>query len=81
MPTVFGVGAYRVVVYTNDHGPAHVHAVGPEGVARFSLGDAPGDVRLMEVDGIPKKDLKIIATKIIDRHEACLDMWRSIHGD
>ena len=81
MPTVFSVGAYRIVVFPNDHGPAHVHAVGPDGSARFSLGGGPGEVRLMDVDGVPKKALKEIAGEIIDRHEECLELWRSIHGN
>jgi hypothetical protein len=81
MPTVFSVGAYRIIVYPNDHGPAHVHAVGPDGVARFSLGQGPGEVRLMDVDGIPKRILSDIAEQIIDQHNECLEVWRSVHGN
>lgn len=81
MPTVFEVGAYRIVVYPNDHRPAHVHAVGPDGEGRFALGSAPGDVYLMDVDGIPRAELRKIAEQIIDRHQECLDKWREIHGD
>jgi len=80
MPTLFHVGAYRVVVYLNDHAPAHVHAVGAEGEGRFALGNEPGDVRLMEVSGISRSDLRRIVAAIIDRHQECLDIWRSIHG-
>ena len=81
MPKVFDVGAYRVAVYPNDHAPPHVHAVGPDGVARFSLGDWPEEVRLMDVDGILKSDLKEITEQIIDRHYECREKWRSIHGN
>lgn len=35
----------------------------------------------MDVDGVPKKALKEIAGEIIDRHEECLELWRSIHGN
>ena len=28
MATLFRVGPFRILVYTNDHSPAHVHAVG-----------------------------------------------------
>jgi hypothetical protein len=81
MPTVFVHGAYRIVVYLNDHAPAHVHAVGPDGNARFLLGDGPEEVRLVDVDGIGKKDLRGLAAEVIDRHEECLTAWRSIHGN
>lgn len=42
MPTLFLVGRYRVVIYFNDHEPAHVHAVGPDGYAKFALGEKRG---------------------------------------
>jgi hypothetical protein len=29
MPTVLRVGGLRVVIYPNDHPPAHVHVLGP----------------------------------------------------
>lgn len=28
MPTVWRIGTHRVVIYPNDHRPAHVHVVG-----------------------------------------------------
>ena len=28
MPTALRLGALRVVIYTNDHRPAHVHVIG-----------------------------------------------------
>jgi hypothetical protein len=29
MPTVLRIGGLRVVIYLNDHPPAHVHVLGP----------------------------------------------------
>jgi hypothetical protein len=29
MPTVLRIGGLRVVIYPNDHPPAHVHVLGP----------------------------------------------------
>ena len=29
MPTVLRIGGLRVVIYSNDHPPAHVHVLGP----------------------------------------------------
>jgi hypothetical protein len=80
MPTLFEVGAYRIAVFTNDHGPAHVHAVG-EGHAKISLGDSPGEVREIESDGISKKDMRRILGEVIDRHQECIEAWRLIHGN
>ena len=81
MPTLFRVGPYRVTIYVNDHTPAHVHAVGARGNAKFELGAKPGDVTLTEAFGIPTTNLKGIAAAIIDRHQECLDHWEQHHGD
>ncbi len=80
MPTLFRVGAWRVVIFLNDHEPAHVHVIGPEGRARFYLGRDPGDVALLEAEGIPTPILRRIAAQLIDRHAECLSTWNAIHG-
>jgi len=75
MPTLFWVGPYRVTVYVNDHPPAHVHAIGSGGSAKFELGAVPDDVTLTEVFEIPTSNLKRIAATIIERHQECLEHW------
>ena len=37
MGTLLRVGNWRVMIYTLDHAPAHVHLVGPEGRAKIAL--------------------------------------------
>jgi len=37
MPTVLRLGALRVVIYPNDHRPAHVHVLGAGGKVVFVL--------------------------------------------
>lgn len=80
MPTSFSVGAYRVVVYVNDHAPAHVHVVGASGAARFLLGSNASEMALVEVYGIPKRSLRRIHLQILARHDACRDAWDTHHG-
>ena len=80
MPTLFSVGAYRVVIFLNDHGPPHVHALGPDGYARFALGASPESVILLESSGIPRRTLTGIAAEIIDRHAQCRQSWDKVHG-
>jgi hypothetical protein len=79
MATLFRVGSYRIVVYSNDRRPPHVHAVG-DGYARFDLGTTAGDVQLIEQDGVSVRDLRRIAAEIIARHAECLAGWRKLHG-
>jgi hypothetical protein len=46
MPTVLRLGGLRVVVYPNDHRPAHIHVLGRGGEAVFELRCPKGPVRL-----------------------------------
>ena len=80
MPTLFHVGAWRIVIFPNDHEPAHVHVIGPEGYAKIAIGRSPNDVTLLETDGVPTPILRLVAAQVIDRHAQCLESWRAIHG-
>jgi len=52
MPTVDKIGSLRVVIYPNDHRPAHVHVIGKDCEAVFKLNcpegppGAAGELRL-----------------------------------
>lgn len=81
MAALFAVGAYHVVVFPNDHTPAHVHALGPGGYAKVELGRNPNEVALIETDGISSANLRRIVARIIDQHGVCLDGWRRFHGN
>ncbi len=80
MATLFRIRRYRIVVYSNDHGAAHVHVVAPDGHAKFILGESPNDVALVETIGITTRDLRAIAAAIIDRHASCRAGWKRFHG-
>lgn len=47
MPTVLRIDGLRVVIYPNDHRPAHAHVIGREGEAVFILHcpDGPPELR------------------------------------
>ncbi|MCC6196483.1 MAG: DUF4160 domain-containing protein [Burkholderiales bacterium] len=79
MATLFLLGRIRIVVYSNDHPPPHIHAVS-EGHARFALGETPADVRLVESERMSRRELRSIAEAIIARHDDCLKAWIRIHG-
>jgi hypothetical protein len=80
MPTLFHVGAYRVMIRTNDHTPAHVHALGLDGEAKIELGVTPADMRLVYNLGIPKRILLEIVAEVARRHRECHQSWRAVHG-
>jgi hypothetical protein len=81
MPTVLRIGRIRVVIYPNDHPPAHVHAVrGDEARAKFALNCPGGPVELIEQDGFRLVDVRRIGAAIAAcLAEACAK-WSEIHG-
>lgn len=52
MPTVLQLDGLRVVIYLNDHRPAHVHVLGVAGEAVFELNCPNGPVTVREAFGL-----------------------------
>ena len=82
MPTVLpGLKGWRVVIYSNDHRPPHVHVIGSEEHARFELLCDLGGLRLLSNVGFRLTQIRQIAAYLL-RHLAHLcDEWKRIHGD
>lgn len=80
MPTVLRIGAYRVVVYPNDHRPAHVHVIGNGCEAAFNLNcpDGPPDPR--ENFGFALQELTEIQRDIQTNLVLLCIKWGEIHG-
>jgi len=80
MPTVLSISGLRVVIYPNDHRPAHVHVMGKGCEAVFKLHCPAGPPELRENYGFPPKDLMKIADSLVGRLSALCGAWRDIHG-
>ncbi len=80
MPTVLWIGSLRVVVYPNDHRPAHVHVIGQSHEAVFELNRPLGNVTLRENYGFSRRDLARIAKALIQNLAELLNAWERIHG-
>lgn len=81
MPTILRHDGFRVVIYPNDHRPAHVHVVKPDRSAVFFLDCPNGPPRLRENDGLTRAELRSVATAISVQLAACCERWRAIHDD
>lgn len=80
MPSILRFGELRVVVYANDHRPAHVHVIGQGCEAVFNLNCPAGPVELRENFRFSTRHLRRIQlelSKSLD--ELCLG-WEKIHG-
>jgi hypothetical protein len=80
VPTVMRLDGLRVVVYPNDHRPAHVHVIGRGCEAVFNLNCPAGPVELRENYGFASRlissMLGVLAANLVDLCRA----WEHIHG-
>ena len=80
MPTVLRIGSLRVVIYSNDHRPAHVHVIGADCEALFVLGCSAGRVRLRENYGFAQRELTSIEKTLAEHLDELCQTWEEIHG-
>lgn len=81
MPTVLMLFGLRVVIYPNDHRPAHVHVLGNGCEAVFDLGCPDGPAELRENYGFSRKELGRLAGELGNHLELLCNAWRRVHGD
>jgi hypothetical protein len=80
MPTVDVIDGLRVVVYPNDHRPAHVHVIGKGCEAVFRLNGPDGSPDLRENYGFSRSDLTKIKAALAARTAQLCSAWSKIHG-
>ena len=78
MPTVLIIGGWRVVIYPNDHRPAHVHVIGGGCEAVFNLSEDGPELR--ENHGFDSKALKRILAELQGYQAHLISQWEVIHG-
>lgn len=76
MPTVLRIEGLRVVVYPNDHPPAHVHVIGPGWVVVVNL----IDLDLREAIGCNEAEARRVLRLVAAHRGALLEAWRRWHG-
>jgi len=79
MPTVAWIGALRVVVYPNDHRPAHVHVIGGGGEAVFNLNCPHGPPELRENFGFSNAQVNRIKAALAEELRRLCAEWSRIH--
>lgn len=80
MPTVDRFDGLRVVIYPNDHRPAHVHVMGNGCEAVFRLGCPHGPPELRENYGFSRSDASRIQVTLAKRLVQLCGEWSKIHG-
>jgi hypothetical protein len=76
MPTILRLDGFRVVIYPNDHSPAHV---GKTAEAVFELHCAEGPVTLRESYNLEKRELRRLMKEPDLQLSLLCDEWEMIH--
>jgi hypothetical protein len=79
VPTVMRLDGLRVVVYPNDHRPAHIHVLGRGCEAVFNLNCPAGPVALRENYGFPSRQLNHIRDVLTTCLQDLCGAWEHIH--
>lgn len=80
MPTIARFGSLRVVVYPNDHQPAHAHILGRGHEAIFQLNCPSGPPELRANFGFNLRELNDMLDQRARVLERACEAWRDIHG-
>ena len=67
----------RIVIFPRDHGPPHVHAIGPGAEAVFNL----GSLELVRCRGFDSRAVGRIRQFLSERKNELLEAWHEIHGE
>ena len=79
MVTVLRARGFHVVIFTNDHEPAHVHVVG-DGEAKIDLLGADGTPELIWARGMSRSAIRQAVRLITEERARLLARWEDIHG-
>jgi len=75
MPTILECRGYAFRVYTNDHPPAHVHIIGPDGWLVLDLHSC----RIVRTAGLSRSRMKELIAVAVGEHSRLLAAWRRLH--
>lgn len=79
MVTVLREGGFRVIIYKDDHEPAHVH-VQKDGEIVIDLVGANGSPKVRSDFGSTNADVRKVLRIVKREQSALLARWQEIHG-
>ena len=79
MVTVLRARGLRVIIFSDDHQPAHVHVFG-DGHAKLNLRGADGTPDLGWAEGMNRGEVRRAMQVVIEQQAFLLARWEDIHG-
>ena len=77
MPTIFRFSGYRVVMYSEDHEPAHVHVIGNDAEYVFALNLPDGPLTLRRRSAGTAAEERKIARTLADNLDMLKEAWEA----
>lgn len=75
MGTIITFRNVRFCIYSNDHRPAHVHAISPKGEAKIEI----ETLEVFFVRGFTQKDIKRMVEFLESHKDLLKEHWNEIH--
>jgi hypothetical protein len=79
MVTIDRAHGLSVVIFTDDHEPAHVHVFG-DGHAKINIVGVDGGPELVWAEKMKRSDIRRALSMVTEHRDAFLARWREIHG-
>ena len=79
MVTIHRSRGLSIVIFTDDHEPAHVHVFG-DGHVKINLLGGDGCPELVFARDMKRAVIRRAMQIVIDNQAAFLERWRDIHG-
>jgi hypothetical protein len=79
MVTIYQAGGLRVIIFSNDHEPAHVHVFG-DGQAKINLVGPKEKPELVWAAGMKRNEVRRAMALVAEHRAEFLARWREIHG-
>lgn len=79
MVTIYRAHGLRIIIFTDDHEPAHVHVFGA-GHAKINLIGPDGVPALVRAENMKANDLRRAMQLVRDQQNQFLAKWREFHG-
>ena len=79
MGTVLRTGGLRIVIYTTDHDPPHVHVFG-DAETKIILGNSAIETTVLFSASRKRNEIRRAEAAVKANHAFLLARWRLIHG-
>jgi hypothetical protein len=78
MPNVLSENGFQVMIYPDDHRPAHVH-VYKSGVVVINLNNRRTSPSVREIVGMSRQDVRAALILVTQHKQALVKAWRRHH--